>query len=88
MLVAAAGIVAGALLIATPALGLRAMVFGEEPTPTWTWPEGIPGEPIQAPRILRDFNDELQGKWLRNRVDIDTTRLIVTVGSGNDSSPS
>jgi hypothetical protein len=84
LVAAAAIVVAGALLIAAPALGLRPGIFGEEPTPSWTWPDGIPGEPIQAPKILRDFNDELHGKWLRNRVDIDTTRLILTVGSGSE----
>lgn len=75
---------AATLLVAAPALGLRAIFFGEEPTPTWTWPEAIPGEPIQPPKMLREVNDELHGKFLQNRVHINTTRLIVTVGSGTE----
>ena len=81
-LVAAAVLIG--LLVATPAFGLRADLFGEAPTPTWTWPKGVPGDPVTAPKIVKTINDDLHGKFLRNRVEIDTTRLVTTAGSGNE----
>lgn len=84
LVVVVAIVVVTALLLVTPALGVRALVFGDEPTPTWTWPEGIPGDPIPAPKILRQINDDLHGKLLRNRIDISTVRLLVSAGNGTE----
>ena len=33
---------------------------------------------------MKTINDDLHGKSLRNRVEVDTTRLVATAGSGNE----
>jgi hypothetical protein len=83
VLAAALGLLAAALLVAAPALGFRQVVdvFGSEPSPTWTWPEGVPGEPIQVPEMVRSVNEQLHGKMLRDRVDLSTLREIVSSGT-------
>jgi hypothetical protein len=80
----AAAVCALLLLLAAPALGIRPLgaVFGDEPTPTWTWPEGVPGEPITPPKLLVSMNEMANGRWA-DPVDIQTVRQIVTAGSGN-----
>jgi hypothetical protein len=87
VVVVALVLLALALLVAAPALGFRpvADVFGEEPSPTWTWPEGVPGEPIQVPDIVRSANQELQGKRFGDRVDLGSVRQIVSAGSSEAS---
>jgi hypothetical protein len=83
VLVAALALLGGALLVAAPALGFRqvAEVFGNEPSPSWTWPEGVPGEPIRMPEMVRSVNEQLHGKMLRDRVDLSTVREIVSAGT-------
>lgn len=76
----AAALVAG-LLLATPALGLRAELFGDEPTPTWTWPEGVPGEVVKPPKLLVSVNETAKGRGA-DRVELGTVRRIVSVGAG------
>jgi hypothetical protein len=71
----------GGLLLATPALGLRAELFGDAPTPTWTWPEGIPGEAVKPPDLLISVNQSANGRG-PDPVDISTVRKIVSVGEG------
>ncbi|HEY2940526.1 MAG TPA: hypothetical protein VGJ27_12005 [Gaiellaceae bacterium] len=85
VLAAAIALLAVALLVAAPALGFRqvADVFGSEPSPTWTWPEGVPGEPIEAPAIVRSGNEQLHGKLARDRVDLGSVRQIVSAGDGS-----
>jgi len=75
------------LLVAAPALGFRSVadVFGEEPSPSWTWPEGVPGEPIQVPDIVRSANQQLPAKRLDDRVDLGSVRQIVSAGSAEAS---
>jgi hypothetical protein len=77
------GVVALGLFVAAPALGIRpvAEVFGDEPTPSWTWPEGVPGEPIKPPEIVRGMN-ETAGTRLLPRVDLATLREVVSAGNG------
>jgi hypothetical protein len=88
VLLAALAFLAVALFVAAPALGFRAIaeVFGEEPTPSWTWPEGIPGEPIPVPKIARDTNEQLRGKGRYEPVDLSTVRQIVVAGKGSAQS--
>jgi hypothetical protein len=76
---------AGTLLVAGPALGFRPIgdVLGSEPTPSWTWPEGVPGEPVEVPNIVRDANDQLGGRLRRDRVDLSTVRQIVSAGAAS-----
>lgn len=71
------------LLVAAPALGFHpvAKVFGGEPTPTWTWPEGVPGTPIRPPRLIVSANQTANGRF-GDPVDLDTVRQIVSVGRG------
>jgi hypothetical protein len=76
---------AGGLLAATPALGLRAELFGDEPAPNWTWPEGVPGEPVQAPGMLVQMN-ATASRRLGDRVDLGTIRRIVSTGRGEGRS--
>lgn len=75
---------AAVLLVAGPALGFRPIgdVLGSEPTPSWTWPEGVPGEPVEVPTIVRDANEQLGGRLRRDRVDLSTVRQIVSAGEG------
>ena len=80
----AAALVVG-LLVATPALGLRAELFGDEPTPTWTWPDGIPGTPIQPPKLVEDTNLNANGR-VGDPVDLSTLRRIVAIGQGDGRS--
>jgi hypothetical protein len=80
-LVAVAGVLSAALLVAGPALGLRPSIFGDEPTPTWTWPEGVPGEAVKPPKLLLSINQSANGRWA-DRVDLSTVRQIVSVGTG------
>jgi hypothetical protein len=83
VLTAALALVGAAMLVAAPALGFRqvADVFGSEPSPTWTWPEGVPGERIPVPEMVREVNEQLHGKLLRDRVDLSTVREIVSSGT-------
>jgi hypothetical protein len=83
VLAAALALAAAALLVAAPALGFRqvADVFGSEPSPTWTWPEGVPGEPITPPKLLVSVNESANGRWA-DPVDIRTVRRIVSIGTG------
>jgi hypothetical protein len=71
------------LLVAAPALGVHpiADVFGSEPTPTWTWPEGVPGKPIKPSRFVVSANEAANGRF-GDPVDLGTLRQIVSVGSG------
>jgi hypothetical protein len=73
------------LLLATPALGLRAELFGGEPTPTWTWPEEIPGIPILPSKLVEDLNRIANGR-VGDRVDLSTLRRIVAIGQGEGRS--
>ena len=82
-LVAAA--LAVGLLVATPALGLRAELFGDEPTPTWTWPDGIPGVPIRPPKLVEELNGTANGR-VGDLVDLSTLRRIVAIGQGEGRS--
>jgi hypothetical protein len=84
MLAFALALIAVALLVAAPALGFHPVgdVFGQEPSPSWTWPEGVPGEPVPVPDILRDANEQLSGKGRYEPVDLSSVRQIVAVGSG------
>ena len=83
VLLFAVALVAAALFVAAPALGFHpvAEVFGEEPAPSWTWPEGVPGEPVQPPEIVRSMNQDA-GTRLVPRVDLATLREVVSAGSG------
>jgi hypothetical protein len=74
-------VLAATLLAAAPALGLRPGLFGEEPTPSWTWPEGLPGKPIKASRFVASIN-----ATTRDPVDLNTLREIASVGSGDGQS--
>lgn len=76
------------LLVAGPALGIRPIdaVFGEEPTPSWTWPEGVPGDPVSVPETVRLAGIERQAfgrDRLGTDVDFATVRQIVAAGSGD-----
>jgi hypothetical protein len=71
----------GALMVAAPALGLHPAVFGEEPTPSWTWPEGVPGEPIRPSRFVESLNAGAHGRFA-DQVDLRTLRQIAAVGEG------
>jgi hypothetical protein len=66
------------LLLAGPALGF----FGAEPTPSWTWPEGVPGEPIRAPEFVRSVNATGSPRFAR--VDLDTVRKVSAAGVLNE----
>lgn len=79
----ALGVVALGLFVAAPALGFRpvAEVFGSEPTPSWTWPEGVPGQPVEPPAIVRSMNQDT-GTRLLPRVDLATLREVVSTGRG------
>jgi hypothetical protein len=81
---AAAALLIG-LLVATPALGLRANLFGDAPTPTWTWPEGVPGDPITPPKLIVEVNGEANGR-VGDPVDLSTVRRIVSAGNGDGQS--
>ena len=72
-----------ALLIAGPALGFHpvAEVFGAAPTPTWSWPEGVPGTPITPPKLIVEVNRRANGRF-GDPVDLATVRQIVSVGQG------
>jgi hypothetical protein len=72
-----------ALLVAAPAFGFHpvAEVFGDEPAPTWTWPEGVPGTPIKPPKLIVDVNQQANGRF-GDPVDLRTVREIVSVGRG------
>lgn len=71
-------------LLAGPALGIPSIgaVFGDEPTPTWTWPQGVPGERIRPPKLIVSINESTNG-IASDRVDLRTVRQIVSAGSGN-----
>jgi hypothetical protein len=78
-LVAAA--LASGVLLATPAFGLRAQLFGGEPTATWTWPEGVPGEPIEPSSFVVALDAGEHGRFAQH-VDLSTLRQIVAMGNG------
>lgn len=84
MVLFAVALVVVVLFVAAPALGFHpvAEVFGEEPTPSWTWPEGVPGESVQPPEIIRSANQDA-GTRLRPRVDLATLREVVSAGNGH-----
>jgi hypothetical protein len=83
----ALALLALALLVTGPALGFRAVanVFGEEPSPTWTWPEGVPGTPIPLPDIVRSATEQAHGTRFGDRVDLGTVREIISAGSAGAS---
>ncbi|MFL5940362.1 MAG: hypothetical protein ACJ75Q_08665, partial [Gaiellaceae bacterium] len=83
VLAAALALLAAALLVAAPALGFRqvADVFGSEPTPSWTWPEGVPGDPIKPPKLIVSANQTANGRF-GDPVDLSSVRQIVSVGRG------
>ena len=83
VLAAALVLLAAALLVAAPALGFRqvADVFGSEPTPSWTWPEGVPGDPIKPPKLIVSANQTANGRF-GDPVDLGSVRQIVSVGRG------
>jgi hypothetical protein len=77
---AAAAVVTIGLLVAGPAFGLRP-VFGDEPTPTWTWPEGVPGDPIKPSKFVVSLNATAHGRFVA-RVDLRTLRQVFAIGEG------
>jgi hypothetical protein len=79
-LVVALVLLAVALLVAAPALGLHPEIFGHEPTPTWTWPEGVPGDPIKPSSFVVALNAGAHGRY--PRVDLKTLHQIVASGEG------
>jgi hypothetical protein len=83
VLAAALALLAAALLVAAPAFGFRqvADVFGSEPTPSWTWPEGVPGEPVTPPKLVVSANQSANGRF-GDPVDLNSVRQIVAVGRG------
>jgi hypothetical protein len=84
---AAAAAVAAALFVAAPAFGVHPVgdLLGDEPTPSWTWPEGVPGESVPVPETVRLGNIEKQAFGrLGNNVDFGTLRQIVAAGKGKE----
>jgi hypothetical protein len=71
----------GVLLVAAPALGLRPEIFGQEPTPSWTWPEGVPGEPIKPSSFVVSLDAAEHGRFAAH-VDLRSLRQIISRGSG------
>ncbi len=82
---AAAAVVVVGLLVAGPAFGLRPVVFGGEPTPTWTWPEGVPGDPIKPSKFVVSLNAGAHGRF-DARVDLRTLRQVAAIGEGYGAS--
>lgn len=80
-LAAAIVVLAAALLLAAPALGLRPVIFGEEPTPTWTWSEGVPGKPIKPSPFVVSLDAGEHGRFA-DHVDLRTLRQIIAMGEG------
>jgi hypothetical protein len=78
----AAIVVVGALLGAAPALGLHpvAEVLGQEPTPSWTWPEGVPGKPVKVTNFVASLNAGTNPRF-GDLVDLGTLREIVSAGA-------
>jgi hypothetical protein len=78
--VVSAAVIAGALLVTGSAFGFHpiADVLGDEPGPTWTWPEGVPGDPVRPPDIVRSVNGRLG-----QPVDLSTLRQVVSAGRGH-----
>ena len=77
---AAAALIAGALLVTGSAFGFPPIgdVLGDEPAPTWTWPEGVPGDPVRPPEIVRSVNGQFG-----QAVDLSTLRQVVSAGRGH-----
>jgi hypothetical protein len=71
------------LLVAAPAFGIRPVesVLGREPTPSWTWPEGVPGDQVQVPESIRAVSASARGRQA-DPVDPSTIRQVVSVGNG------
>jgi hypothetical protein len=80
VLVVALTLLAVALLAAAPALGLHPKVFGQEPAPTWTWPEGVPGDPVKPSSFVVALNAGAHGRY--PKVDLKTLHQIVASGKG------
>lgn len=81
VLVVAFALVVVALLVAAPALGLHPEVFGQEPTPSWTWPEGVPGDPIKPSKFVVELNAGENGRFAQH-VNLSTLHQIVASGEG------
>jgi len=80
VLALAFSLLVGALLVTAPALGFHPAVFGQEPTPSWTWPEGIPGDPIKPSKFVVALNAGAHGRF--PRVDLRTLHRVVAGGEG------